>query len=69
LSEFFADLEQEYILNERRSLPHLKLRLKHLKQFATVRAADFTSRHIDQYTLGRKRNESSNTTIDRELQV
>jgi len=69
LSDLFADLEQEYILNERRSLPHLQARLKHLKQFSTVRAADFTSRHVDQCILARKRNEASNSTINRELQV
>ena len=69
LSELFADLEQEYILDERHSLPHLKSRLKHLKKLAAVRAADLTSRHVDQYILGRKRDEASNATINRELQV
>lgn len=69
LSELFTDLEQEYTLNERRSLPHLKSRLKHLRKLAAVRAADLTSRHVDQYILGRHREEAGNATVNRELQV
>lgn len=67
--ELFEDLEHEYILNERHSLPHLKSRLKHLRTFAALPAADFTSRHADLYILARRQKGASNATINRELQV
>jgi hypothetical protein len=47
LSELFADLEQDCILVERHSLPHLMSRLKHLKKLAAIRVADLTSRHFE----------------------
>ena len=69
IAELFTDLKEEYRLHERRSFPHLKSRLKHLKKLASLRAADLASSHIEQYILRRQREEATNATINRELQV
>ena len=69
VAELFADLKAEYRLQERRSFAHLRSRLKHLKRLADLRAADLASSHIDQYILRRQREEASNATINRELQI
>ena len=69
LGELFADLTQDYKLHERRSARHLKSRLKHLQALADVRAADLTSQDIQRYILRRRRENASNATVNRELQV
>jgi integrase len=69
IADLFADVEHNYALHERHSAPHLKSRLKHLRALSAIRAADFTSHHIERYILRRQREEASNATINRELQV
>lgn len=69
LSELFDDVKRDYALHERRSISHLKSRLQHLQSLADLRAADLTSQHIERYVLGRQREEASNASINRELQV
>lgn len=69
LSDLFADVRADYILNERHSIAHLKSRLRHLQPLARVRAADLTSHHIERYISRRQREDAGNATINRELQV
>jgi integrase len=69
IGDLFDDVKLDYILNERRSIVHLKSRIKHPKPLAKVRAADLTSQHIERYISRRQREDASNATINRELQV
>ncbi|MGH9395676.1 MAG: tyrosine-type recombinase/integrase [Terriglobia bacterium] len=62
-------MREEYALHELRSAVQLKSRLKHLSDIAQIRVADLTSQHIRHYIARRQRDEASNATINRELQV
>lgn len=69
VEDLLNDLVQDYALHERKSAPQLRSRLKHLRHFAHIRAADLSTQHIHRYLDERQRRAACNTTINRELQV
>jgi integrase len=71
VGELIRDVEQDYVVNERKDLPILKLRIKaHLeKRFDKIRAADFGTANVKAYVAFRKRAGAANATINRELAI
>jgi len=71
VNELFEDVVQDYRLNHRRSLAQLESRLKnHLKPaFGEIRAAEFSTGYIKRYVTQRLKNEATNATINRELEI
>src|ERR1700674_1706746 len=71
VGELIRDVEQDYIVNGRKDLPILKLRIKaHLeKRFDKLRAADFGTANVNVYIALRKREGAANATINRELAI
>jgi integrase len=65
------DLVADYQQHRRSSLPQLVSRLeKHLlRAFGDIRAADFTTRHIERYKQKRLFQGAAFSTIDRELEI
>jgi integrase len=71
VGDLIRDVEQDYIVNDRKELPILKLRIKtHLmRRFGKIRAADFGTANVKAYIAARKRAGAANATINRELAV
>jgi integrase len=71
VGELVRDVEQDYIVNDRRDLPILKLRIeRHLtRYFGKIRAADFGTANVKAYIAARKRAGAENATINRELAI
>ncbi len=71
MSELLSDVVRDYKLNNRRSLPDLKRRIKlHLEPaFDKWKASLLTTNEIRAYTLNRKEAGASNGEINRELAI
>jgi integrase len=71
MQELFDDLVEEYRLNQRASIVHLRSRLRlHLvPAFGSVRAAELSTTHVKAYTAKRQRAGAANATINRELEA
>jgi integrase len=70
-AELAKGVVEDYVLNERRSLPETKMRLdKHLlPAFAKIRAAELGTAQLKRYIQARKNDGARNSTINRELSV
>jgi len=70
-AELTEALIEDYILNEKRSLPETKMRLKKhlLPAFGKIRAAEFGTAHLKRYVAGRLKSGAANATINRELAI
>ena len=64
-------LIEDYIVNEKRSLPETKLRLKKhvLPAFGHLRAAEFGTAHLNRYIKQRLKDGARHATVNRELSV
>jgi len=62
VGELIRDVEQDYIVNGRKDLPILKLRIK-------LRDADFGTAKVSAYIALRKREGTANATINRKLAI
>jgi integrase len=69
IENLLADVLEDYALHERKSASQLRSRLKHLQKLGRTRAADFNTEHVRGYIRERQKQQASNTTINRELQV
>ncbi|MBL8238632.1 MAG: site-specific integrase [Bryobacterales bacterium] len=71
LSDCFVLIVEDYKLHERRSLPEVEKRIEvHLKPtLGWIVAADFTTRHAEQYIRDRMKAGAANATVNREIAV
>jgi integrase len=71
VGELIRDVEQDYVVNGRKDLPILKLRIQAhlLDRFEKIRAADFGTSNVKAYIALRKREGAANATINRELAI
>src|SRR5262249_25912074 len=68
--EVLNGLEQDYEIHERRSLPQLRSRLKHIRAFfALDRALAVTSNRLRDYIAQRQKQGAAPATINRELET
>jgi integrase len=70
VGDLLEDIEKDYRLNALASQPQLLSRLKRLKPaFGAIRAAEFSSQHIERYRLKRIENGAERATVNREMQI
>jgi len=71
MNDLFDQPTEDYVLNERKSLPEVKLRLKrHVKPaFGSLRVAELRTDHVRSYIKSRQRVGAANATVNRELAI
>jgi integrase len=71
ISDLYEDVERDYTVNSRKSLPDLKMRWhRHLKRvFATIPATELATAQISTYVAQRQKAKAANASINRELAV
>jgi integrase len=69
VEELLKDLQADYEMRGRKSIPQLKSHLKHIRDyFGLDRALAVTTDRITQYILSRQREEAKPATINREVE-
>jgi integrase len=71
MQDLFDDLVEEYRVNQRSSIVHLRSRLRlHLvPAFGAVRATELSTTHVKAYTSKRLHAGAANATVNRELEA
>jgi integrase len=70
VQEILTNLERDYAIHERRSLPQLRSHIKHVRKFFVFdRALSVTGARLREYIASRQRDGAAAATINRELEA